>query len=144
MLFKQEPKDFKKEIDVVACYIECEGKFVLLYRQMHKHSGNTFGLPAGKVDLGESVGQAMVREIKEETGLNILPSQLKYLDSLFVRNEGRDFLYHSFVVHFSKMPDIVINPAEHQKYIWVTPAEAVKMNLVHDLADCINMHYKIL
>jgi len=36
MIFKEAPADFKKEIDVVGCYVEHDGNFVLLHRQPHK------------------------------------------------------------------------------------------------------------
>lgn len=71
MIFQEAPIDFNKEIDVVGCYVQYDGKFVLLHRQPHKTNGNRLGLPAGKVDPGETVHRAMSREIKEETGLDI-------------------------------------------------------------------------
>jgi len=40
MIWKEAPEDFNKKIDVVACYLEHNGKFVLLQRQPHKSSGN--------------------------------------------------------------------------------------------------------
>jgi 8-oxo-dGTP pyrophosphatase MutT (NUDIX family) len=63
MIFKTAPADFNKKMDVAGCYIQHEGQFVLLHRHVHKSSGNKWGLPAGKVDPGETVAEAMQREI---------------------------------------------------------------------------------
>lgn len=53
---------------VVGCFLEYEGKFVLLHRHAHKPNGGTWGLPAGKVEPGESDTAAVLRELWEETG----------------------------------------------------------------------------
>ena len=37
-----------------------------------KYDLNDFGLPGGKVDEGEDIYSAMVREVKEETNLNVI------------------------------------------------------------------------
>ncbi|MEK7564441.1 MAG: NUDIX hydrolase [Patescibacteria group bacterium] len=143
MIFQEAPPDFNKEIDVVGCYVQYDGKFVLLHRQPYKTNGNKLGLPAGKVDRGENIHQAMSREIKEETGLEIPEENLEHIGTVFVRNEGHDIGYHMFITHLSAQPEVIISPKEHQAYIWASPSEALKMDLIHDLDDCIKMYYQI-
>src|SRR3989338_300908 len=141
MLFKTQPADFKKEIDVVVCYVEHDGSFILPPRQPYKTHGGKWGLPAGKVDAGETVSRAMAREIFEETGIEIPENDLVYFRSIFVRNEGHDFDYHMFLAKVAAPPGITINPKEHQGYVWASPSEARKMDLIHDLDECIGMFY---
>ena len=144
MISKTELVDFNKKADVVACYAQFDGKFVMLQRQGHKSSPNQWGLPAGKVDEGETISQAMKREIMEETGIELAESDLHYFDSLYVRNLGTDIYYHMFSVNLNALPKVVINSAEHKDFNWFTPEESLKLDLVHDLGDCTKLFYGIL
>ncbi len=54
-------------VDAVIMY---EGKLVLIKRKNHPYK-DIFALPGGFVDIGETVEQAVIREAKEETGLDI-------------------------------------------------------------------------
>jgi ADP-ribose pyrophosphatase YjhB (NUDIX family) len=46
-----------------------EGRILLHLRA----DSQLWGLPGGTMELGESIGQAVVREVKEETGLRVRP-----------------------------------------------------------------------
>lgn len=66
-----------------------EGKVLGVSR---KTDPNDFGLPGGKVDEGETLYDAMVREVKEETGLTVLKAK-----PLFFR-EDTDFVAVVYLV----------------------------------------------
>ena len=67
MLYMQKPEKFTPKFEVVSCFLEYKNEILLLLRQDHKNQPNTSGVPAGKVDTGENIDDAMVREIFEET-----------------------------------------------------------------------------
>ena len=57
---------------VKALVYDGEGRILLIQRSMSsKHYAGQWDLPGGKVDPGETFDAALVREIKEETGLDI-------------------------------------------------------------------------
>ena len=55
-----------------AIVMNGEGKILL-----HRRSDNTlWGLPGGAMEVGESIGETVVREVKEETGLDVVPEYI--------------------------------------------------------------------
>lgn len=54
--------------------IPVDGLFLVVSR---KDNSNLWGLPGGKVDPGETLLHAVIRETKEETLLDVPPTELK-------------------------------------------------------------------
>lgn len=141
MIYEVPPDGFQPKFEVVSCYVEHEGKLLLLHRCAHKIEGNTWGVPAGKVVIGEDISQAMLRELREETGIVASKVSMEHLIKVFVRYPTYDFTYHMFRLPVVDRPTIRLAPAEHQDYTWATPAHALSMNLIRDLDACIRMFY---
>jgi 8-oxo-dGTP diphosphatase len=66
-----------QEIHVAVGAVFRDGKVLIARRPEHVHQGGLLEFPGGKVEPGESVQQALVREIREETGLRIAPGSLE-------------------------------------------------------------------
>lgn len=60
-----------------ACITNEKGEILL---QKRSRTENVWGLPGGAVELGESIEETTVREIKEETGLDI---KVEYLIGVY-------------------------------------------------------------
>lgn len=132
------------ELDVVACYLKYGDTFLLLKRNSNKKHGNTWGLAAGKVEAGETLLEAVIREVKEETGCDISSLETKSLPSLLVENNDINFNYHYFMVTLHSVPTILLSEKEHQEYKWVTLKESFEMELIHDLASCNRLFFNFL
>lgn len=143
MISKTPIENFKKKFDVVSVFIECDGEILLLHRQDHKPQGNTWAMVAGKVDQSENLVQAMVRETEEEIGLVIKPEELKYFACYYLRYPDYDYLYHIYHLSLSTKPTLTINFKENKDHCWLTPKEALKMDLIPDEDSCIKWSYNI-
>ncbi|KAL6953896.1 Nudix (Nucleoside diphosphate linked moiety X)-type motif 1 [Sarracenia purpurea var. burkii] len=55
----------------VAVFLLKEGRKVLLGRRLSSIGYNTFALPGGHLEFGESFEECAAREMKEETGLDL-------------------------------------------------------------------------
>ncbi len=70
------------------------GDRVLLVRRGNEPSRGRWGLPGGVVELGERVGEAVVREIREETGVTVRPLRLLTIFDSIVRDDGGKIRFH--------------------------------------------------
>ncbi|HTN32488.1 MAG TPA: Nudix family hydrolase [Marinobacter sp.] len=66
-----------KEIHVAVAVIIRDGRVLVARRPGHAHQGGLLEFPGGKVEAGETVQQALIREIAEETGLRLTESALE-------------------------------------------------------------------
>ena len=55
----------------IACIAFCNKKVLIAHRNPVGQMGGRWEFPGGKQESGESPGTAVVREIKEETGLDV-------------------------------------------------------------------------
>jgi 8-oxo-dGTP pyrophosphatase MutT (NUDIX family) len=100
------------------------------------------GVPAGKLEE-KDLTQGVLREIREETTLDIDPRKVSYFQPVYVRYPTYDFVYHIFHTNLDRKPEIRINPGEHKEYRIVSPQVALTMPLIQDLDACIKLFYKI-
>ncbi len=78
----------------VLAYIEKDDEYLLLYRNKKEHDineGKWIGV-GGHIEKGETPEMALVREIKEETNLDVLSYQL-HARILFIDNDYEEIMY---------------------------------------------------
>ena len=143
MISKNEIENFNKKFDVVSAFIEYDGEILLLLRQDHKPQGDTWSMVAGKVSHGESLVDALVREIKEEIGLRIQTRDCKYFETYYVRYPKYDYLYHVYHISLERKPSLNLNLEENKEYQWIKPKDALNLNLIEDEDVCIKWFYAV-
>lgn len=117
-IFEKQPHDFAPKVHVSACYVEKDNKVLLLLNASHKSEGGKWGVPAGKLEKEEIPLECAVRELFEETGIQVDPSrQVKTLGAVYIRKPNFDYVYHMFAIHLDDFPLISLS-MEHAHYAW--------------------------
>lgn len=101
---------------VVGAVVHHDGKILLLRRPIDDFMGGIFELPSGKVEPGETLDAALIREVKEETALDVsnLQSYLGHFD--YVSGNGKNTRQFNFAVDVAELGPITLR--EHDEYAW--------------------------
>jgi len=95
--------------------------------------GNRWSLPAGHVELGERTEDAIVREVKEETGLDVKPIELLTVQEAVFPvefHERRHFISIDYLCRVQD-PRIELDGLELHGCLWVDPDEALDLDMLH-------------
>lgn len=130
ILYFDPPKDFHPTVHVAGCFCEWEDKILYLKRHAEKPQGDTWGLPAGKLEKGEDPRTAAVREVQEEVGIQLKPDDLHEVVKLYIRLDNVDYVFTAFRVRLLKAPKVKLDFDAHVEARWVTIEEALKLPLI--------------
>ena len=131
----------------VYALIEQDGK-ILFTKQW-----GGYGIVGGGVDLSETLEDALMREVREETGLEVTPGELFYYTTTFYKKDADSQAYQSHQFYFTVgevegdigQADIT---AHEQSYTqgapeWVSKADLGTLDFRHsvDLATILDAYY---
>lgn len=106
---------------VIGAVVEHGGNVLLLQRPADDFMGGIWELPSGKVDPGEPLDQALTREVKEETGLDVAPIR-DYLGEFDYRSgSGKKSRQFNFTVGVTSSEPVKLT--EHVAHTWNSLAE---------------------
>ncbi|PIR93514.1 hypothetical protein COT99_00415 [Candidatus Falkowbacteria bacterium CG10_big_fil_rev_8_21_14_0_10_43_10] len=118
------------KIHGVRIIIRNKNKILVLKRaDSDKSDSNLWDIPGGKIEQGESIDDAIKREVLEEIGVAMPPVILKDLHGL-IFEDFDDVNKLVIAVFFCDIPSINIhlNP-EHSEYEWIDVKELTERKL---------------
>ena len=120
----------KQPIIGVGAVIIKDGK-ILLEKRKNEPGKGKWSIPGGLVELGESIEETVIREVREETGLEVEePEHIDVVDNV-VRDENGEVKYHFVIIdYFVKLKGGTMKAmSDAEELRWVTFDEVEKYDL---------------
>ena len=105
-------------VEVVAALIWRGEKFMICQRPAHKAQGLLWKFVGGKVELGETKEQALIRECREELAVTLYGGDI-FMDVL---HEYPDLMVHLTLFN-ATIAEGEPQKLEHNDIQWITPSE---------------------
>lgn len=116
----------------VSCWImNGKGEVLLQKRTANKkRNPNKWAKTGGQVDCGETVEEAIYREVKEELGIEIPREQIKVEDIHKSNDKNRRFAYNFIFIVNYKIEDYILQKEEvsEVKYVTIEEMELARKN----------------
>jgi 8-oxo-dGTP diphosphatase len=82
-------EDKLKVIPASYLFLEKDGKYLFIRRCNTGYQDGNYQVPAGHVEINESPSEAMVREAKEEVGIDVDPKNLEFVQVAYRMNQEK-------------------------------------------------------
>ena len=97
-----------------------------------------------EAEKNETIVAAAIREVEEETGYDISKASIRDFGMVYIKEPSKHLIYHMVGCKLPGNPgDVRIHFSEHKGFTWVTPRNALSMDLMLDEDVCIKWVYKI-
>ena len=116
------------EPTVGALIVNKEGKILLV--KSHKWF-DKYTLPGGHIEVGETMVEAVKREVKEEVGLDVQVGHMLLMQEAIFAPEfykKRHFIFIDFACR-SENDQVNLDQDELQEYLWIYPGAAYNLKL---------------
>lgn len=115
---------------VGAIILNEKNKVLMMSRKTDDFMGGIDELPSGNMEQGENIYDALVREVKEETNLDVVNVK-SYIGSFdYISGSGKKARQYNFVLDVKNTENIILT--EHDEYNWLTIEEIRKSNKITD------------
>ncbi len=130
--------DAKSSIYVAVKGILIEDGKALIVRRREIMEDDAIGwweFPGGTMEFGESTEETLVREYREETGLDIVPMKLLYVNTVRM-NPAYQIVVITYLCSRADRGEVRLSP-EHSAYQWAD-RETLGNYLAADIRACID------
>ncbi len=117
-------------------FIVRDGK-VLILKESSKYTDGAnagrFDVPGGRIEPGQRFDESLLREIKEETGLDVKIGRPFFVNEWRPKVRGEEWqVVATFFECFAETDDVILGE-DHDEFKWIAPEEYKQYNLIENL-----------
>ena len=129
LIRKGEQEGIVKNV-VGAIILNEKNQVLIMSRKTDDFMGGIDELPSGNMEQGENIYESLVREVKEETNLDVVNVK-SYIGSFdYISGSGKKARQYNFVIDVKNTENIILT--EHDEYNWLTIEEIRKSSKITD------------
>jgi len=134
--------EYQYPIPVVRLILrDSQNRILILKRSSTDHEAGCWCLPGGKIEYGQKVTEAIVVELQEETGLEVVNSRfLFYQDSLPFKPGGMHCI--NFYFECTVKGTIHLNQ-ESSEYTWAAPQDLPGYKLAFRNYEALDRYWRL-
>lgn len=117
-------KDFETPKVGIGVMVIKEGK-VLMSKRKGSHGEGEYQFPGGHLEPGESFEQCAIREVKEETGLEISNVKFQFVGNI-TYYKPKHYVHIALIANWKAGEPKNIEPDKSSDWIWVDPSSPPK------------------
>ncbi len=137
------PSDQPSRPQLAVSAVIFRGGKVLLVRRARSPGKGFYSLPGGRVEFGESLHAALIREVDEETGLKIeIIGLAGWREVLPSASGGGHYLIMSFAARWAGREPMLND--EHDDFKWLAPGSFGDLKLTGGLLEVVEAARRLL
>jgi ADP-ribose pyrophosphatase YjhB (NUDIX family) len=134
-----DPRAYPERPFIAASAVIIRGGKVLIVRRARNPGNGVYTLPGGVVETGETLTEAVTREVREETGLTIAPVALAGYREVIMRDGDSRVSRHFVILSFAARwvaGEVSLNEELDDAH-WLYPAEIAGLKTTEGVGEIV-------
>jgi 8-oxo-dGTP diphosphatase len=135
-----------KVFTATKAFVFYKGKVLILRESTQYQEGTNSGrydIPGGRIIPGQRYDESLLREVKEETGLEVRIRRPFHVDEWRPKIDGEEWQVVGIFFECLSDSDRVILSRDHDSYSWINPKEHQKFEMIPGLERAFTSFSKL-